>query len=43
MFCTLSTDKLTVRDMNNSENGIVYAFSFYTICDFALTLVSIDY
>ena len=34
MFCTLSTDKLTVRDMNNSENGIVYAFSFYTICNF---------
>ena len=43
MFCTLSTDKLTVRDMNNSENGIVYAFSFYTICNFTLTLVSIDY
>ena len=43
MFCTSSTDNKMVRDMSNSENGIVYAFSFYTICDFALTLVSIDY
>ena len=43
MFCTSSTDKITVRDMSNSENSIVYAFSFYTICNFALTLVSIDY